>query len=422
VKSIQEQLEEQADRVEDLLVDPRLASEREAQPLALRHALRAFAHLSVSASLFEAQAEGQIPDGAHASTGDDPVPSGLVEGAVRAVVTPVRVVRLGAPAAGVAWDLGREPSGVVIDNATARRFHEAMSAPPAPLDELEVQALNFLCSHGSFGVPQWVGDRDWTVSRLGLEGLVRRGFAARMGVQSILTAAGLAHARERDRAPRPVAIDGSAKAALRQLWNGKPVDDGDVVSKVGRETLLKAGLAVRVEGLTSITEMGRRFGREIGWPEPADQERAREDLVKSGRAHDAQVKGGPRPACSRCGRELMFSSRQRGDGLCGVCSRAASGTSTPADAVHLAMDDAQGLPRPEAPAVAPLDFPLTADEERARLAAVTGPCDGATFLLLGRSLACRIGQPLTNATTRAVAAIREALDLAQERLARGATA
>lgn len=37
------------------------------------------------------------------------------------------------------------------------------------------------------------------------------------------------------------------------------------------------------------------------------------------------------PVCSSCGTFLMFSARQRADGLCGPCSRKANGTQTPGD-------------------------------------------------------------------------------------------
>lgn len=40
------------------------------------------------------------------------------------------------------------------------------------------------------------------------------------------------------------------------------------------------------------------------------------------------------PACDRCGRYLMFSARQRGNGLCGPCDRLSKGKGTPADLIR----------------------------------------------------------------------------------------
>jgi len=54
-----------------------------------------------------------------------------------------------------------------------------------------------------------------------------------------------------------------------------------------------------------------------------------------------------KPGCSRCGATLLFSARELADGLCGPCSRAASGTSTPADLERAARAaEALSLPEP----------------------------------------------------------------------------
>lgn len=50
------------------------------------------------------------------------------------------------------------------------------------------------------------------------------------------------------------------------------------------------------------------------------------------------------PRCSQCGDPLMFSSRQRGDGLCGSCSRTANGTQTQADLMREAADRSMARP------------------------------------------------------------------------------
>lgn len=72
MKRLTERLADLVGELQDVLTDTRLASEREASALGLRYALDGMTSLGSSAAIFEACAEGQVPEPGHASTPDDP--------------------------------------------------------------------------------------------------------------------------------------------------------------------------------------------------------------------------------------------------------------------------------------------------------------------------------------------------------------
>lgn len=129
-KSIQNVLSDHAEDLHDTLVDPRLASEREAQPLAHRHALEAFACLRVAAAVYEAlvsEPTARVPEPGHAATDDDGEEPGLA----------------------AAVDAS-SCSGLHVDPVTVDRFREALATPAGPIRPLD-QAM---CS--AAGCRRWV--------------------------------------------------------------------------------------------------------------------------------------------------------------------------------------------------------------------------------------------------------------------------
>lgn len=222
-----------AQQLEDLLVHPRLAAEVEAESIAHRSALQAYASLRVAAGMF---------DGAHAATGE-PEATGRVEGQVR-------VLR--------------------ISPETAAMFESAMRAPHGPV----------------------------------------------------------------------VVVTPEARSVLRQLWRG-PKEDGDVVSKRGRDDLIAAGLAQRVQGVTSITERGRAIGREYGWVDPPVFEGLREAL----RASLASAPAGRSSSMDRRVSEAMKAennapARAAGTTPDAACSKGAPSTAT-APPVAMPLSEAE---------------------------------------------------------------------------------
>lgn len=73
MKRLTERIADLVGDLQDVLTDPRLSSEREESPLALRYALDGMASLATSAGIFEAFAEGQVPEPGHASADEGPV-------------------------------------------------------------------------------------------------------------------------------------------------------------------------------------------------------------------------------------------------------------------------------------------------------------------------------------------------------------
>lgn len=60
----------------------------------------------------------------------------------------------------------------------------------------------------------------------------------------------------------PKALSSLAVEALGQLFTNGPTWDGNVVSKSGRDELIDAGLAFRVNSFASLTEEGLRAAVE----------------------------------------------------------------------------------------------------------------------------------------------------------------